>query len=902
MAASQDAYAQVDALHVTAPASIAGDYAAERSSAYDWAHKADLAGDVVRLTTPSNLDGCSALSPADLAIVPGKIVFLEWTDDDAVRRCGSKSRGDRLAAAGAAGFIFGDDQENFAAGILGNDLIPGVIVAKSGADAIRSELVAGHTVSIGGTTANGFRQIDTSLNDTLAGFSSRGIGDPGNVKPDVTAVGASVFSTASGTGNQGTNDSGTSMATPMVAGTAALVTTAHPGWNAEQVKADIMNTAGQDLFLQTDHAGAKYAPQRVGSGRIQVDKALDNGVLAYVTGDGGAVSASFGPQAVSEPTTLHKTIKVENTTLAAKSFDVSYVARTSVPGAQYSVSPSSVTLDPRSSKVVTLTLTLDPGAMTKTIDPTVDRSQGGLPREYQSDASGLVLLASTDGGPDLRVPAYVAPRPVSAMTQAGSLTLPAGDVQTALLPLTGKTVHQGGGAEEIQSTVAGFELQARSGPAPACSASVTTGCVHFPDERAADLKAVGATSDAPQLTANGQDPLTDGLAYFAVNTQGRWRTPASSQDFDVYIDGNGDKVADAVLFTTRLSGTDIPVSELVDLSTGKVVDAEPLNASFGDTDTAIFDSDTLVMPVAIGAIPGISADHSRITYSVQAFSPYQSAPVDQVGDVQDDGTLVGGLSLDVLKPGVVVAGSYTGSQSPLLFPDGPSSVLSLRRDATAYAADHGLGAMVVHFHNALGEKTQVVKLKDTASVGLTLAPNPADRGAQVTATVTVPDSAGTKATGPVVLKQGTTTIASGTVTDGTAQLTFAPNAAGTYPVHAEYAGDDTHEAAVSATVDLQVSRTNPSVGLHLSRTTVHGKQVIRSTVTIPTVAGIPATGRVTIQRPHGQVLARGTISNGSLVLTWHNRLRSSYNVRAVYDGDGNYLAGHSSYVHVRVRR
>ena len=118
--------------------------------------------------------------------------------------------------------------------------------------------------------------------------------------------------------------------------------------------------------------------------------------------------------------------------------------------------------------------------------------------------------------------------------------------------------------------MAGFELQAKSGKAPACSATVTSGCVSFPDERSADLKYLGATSDALQLAANGQDPLSDGLAYFSVTTQGPWRTAASSQEFDVYIDSNGDGEPDSVLFNTRLPGTDVLVTELVDLATGHV--------------------------------------------------------------------------------------------------------------------------------------------------------------------------------------------------------------------------------------------------------------------------------------------------------------------------------------------
>lgn len=900
VAASQDAYAQVDALNVSAPDAIDGSYAAERSVAYDWAHDPDLAGDVVRLTQPGNDDGCAPVTEPYAGQIAGKVAFVEWTDDDAARRCGSAGRAANLVAAGATGFIYADDSETFAAGITGSEVIPGVLVAKSGGDAIRSELIAGHTVTISGTTANGFPQVVDSLNDTVASFSSRGIGDAGNVKPDVTAVGGTVFSTGNGTGNEGINESGTSMATPMVAGAAALLKTEHPDWSAKQTKAGIMNTAGQDLFKGGDHTGPTYAPQRVGSGRIDVEAALDNDVLAYVTEDGGAVSASFGPQAVSEETVLHKTIKVQNTGLTARSYDVSFDNRTTVPGATYSVSPSSITVDPRSSATVTLTLTLDPAAMTKTHDPTVDLLTGGVPRQFQADASGLVLL-TPDSGVQLRVPAYVAPRPASTMTQPDSLTLPAGDVQEALLPLSGHEVDQGSGTTTVQSLVAGFELQAKSGLAPDCGGDVTSGCVNFPDERSADLKAVGATSDAPQLTANGQDALDDGYAYVAINTQGRWRTAASSQEFDVYVDSDGDGRADAVAYNTRLTDTDVMVTALFDLSAGEVTDIELTNASLGDTDTAVFDSDTFVMPIWLGALPGLDEEQSRISYSVLAFSPYQGPPVDQVGDVDGDGTLVDPLTLDVLNPGVALYGSYDGSSSPVLYPDAPSSVLNLRRDAAAYAEDGGLGAMVVHFHNVLGEKTQVVKLKDERPVELALAPNPAQRGQQVTATVTVADSAGAAASGPVVLKQGATTLASGTVEDGTATLSFSLAKAGTYPVHAEYAGDDAHEPGNSAPVSLTVARTAPTVSLALNRTKVRPGQKIKATVQVRTVAGIAATGRVTIQRPNGRVLAKGKLLNGVAHLTWKSKTHKKFKVHAVYVGDANYLAGTSAYVRVKIK-
>jgi subtilisin family serine protease len=707
VANSVDAYSQIDTLHVGAPAAIAGTYGVERSDAYDWTSSPDLTGTVVALSDPSNKDGCDPLSARDAAAVKGKIAFLEWTDVDASRRCGSAARSDNVAKAGASGAILADDEETFAAGIVGSKTIPVVIVTRSGGNAIRSALASGVTIS--GTSAADFKQLIPFDDDELNSSSSRGIGAAGDVKPDVTGVGTSILSAAMGKGNQGISFSGTSMASPEVAGLAALVRTEHPDWNPEEVKADIMNTADQDLWTSAAHTGFRYAPNRVGAGRIDAKAALDNLVLAYVTNDPGAVSASFGPVAVSKPTTLTKTIAVVNKGAGALTYSVAYDPLTQVPGATYSVSPSSVTLGPGGRASITLTLAITPSKLTKPIDPTVPRLQAGLPREYTADASGRVVLTSS-GQPGLRVPVYAAPRPVARMTEPSSLALPGGNVSTATLRLKGAQLSQGSGITEIRSLVAGFELQAKSGALHTCRSASATGCIHASDERAADLKYVATTSNAPELTAIKKNPLRkhgNGLEYFAITTQGPWRTPALSDEYDILINSTGNKKPDAVLFNTRLPDSDVFVAVLVKPRTGKVLDIEPIDDRLGEIDAAAFDSDTLVLPVAISALPGVSKKHTRITYGVAAYSSFVPKPVDRVGltkKLVPDGT----LGTDVLKPGVAVYGRHGRA---LLYRDSPGTKLRLRRDAPAYKADHGKGALIVHFQDAVGHKAQVVALK-----------------------------------------------------------------------------------------------------------------------------------------------------------------------------------------------
>jgi hypothetical protein len=135
------------------------------------------------------------------------------------------------------------------------------------------------------------------------------------------------------------------------------------------------------------------------------------------------------------------------------------------------------------------------------------------------------------------------------------------------------------------------------------------------------------------------------------------------------------------------------------------------------------DSDTLVMPVWIGALqPGISGtgsgQNSRITYGIVTFGQFSADPVDSAG-FDNSFNLDGSLTADVLNPGLAVYGSWDGNGSPLLYNDMPSTSLTMRRDATSYAADHGMGALMVHFQNAVGNKAQVVSLVDHHNLTVT---------------------------------------------------------------------------------------------------------------------------------------------------------------------------------------
>ncbi|MDP9297201.1 MAG: S8 family serine peptidase [Actinomycetota bacterium] len=77
----------------------------------------------------------------------------------------------------------------------------------------------------------------------LAPFSSRGPTDDGRIKPDIVAPGETIDAALAGTTSGYAVESGTSMATPFVAGTAALLRQLQPTWTQADVRADIEATA-----------------------------------------------------------------------------------------------------------------------------------------------------------------------------------------------------------------------------------------------------------------------------------------------------------------------------------------------------------------------------------------------------------------------------------------------------------------------------------------------------------------------------------------------------------------------------------------------------------------------------------------------------------------------------------
>lgn len=88
----------------------------------------------------------------------------------------------------------------------------------------------------------------TNFDGSLVGFSSRGPSFDGRIKPDVVAVGVGVTTAIPAPGDTSFNTgSGTSFASPLVAGAAALILQVHPEWGPIEVLDALRNSADRSF-------------------------------------------------------------------------------------------------------------------------------------------------------------------------------------------------------------------------------------------------------------------------------------------------------------------------------------------------------------------------------------------------------------------------------------------------------------------------------------------------------------------------------------------------------------------------------------------------------------------------------------------------------------------------------
>jgi len=608
---------------------LAGQYSQEYAR-YD---TLDVAAPVVDLRG----DGCSPFDG-----VRGKIVWLEWDDDPAARGCGSTTRADNALAAGAVGVLLTSGQPDFGSVRISGDAgIPMFQLTGPATAALRPQLAAQPRVRFAGALRKSQVVRSPQIEDTISDFSARGSRGP-VVKPDVAAPGESIASAESGSGNDRISESGTSMASPFVAGVAALVREAHRSWDPAEVKTAVMNTAAADVWTGENRTGLRLPPMRVGSGRIDAAAALATSVLAGNADEPGAVSVTFGTVDVppGQPLVRRERVRVRDTGAFPAGLSVGYEPVTRVPGVRIDVAPSRVTVMPGVDAFVEVTMRIDdPAALRRTADPTLALEQEGRPRDYLADASGHLVLTPAGGqAPALRVPVSVSPKPVSTLTPARSGTG---------VTLRGTGVDQGTGREAYRSRVGVFALAATSPELPVCAVTAATaGCVANDTGRGGDLRYVGLASTA----GRSRDPVLG----IAVTTWADLYDVGTMTVPEALIDVNGDGRPDYSTTLATITDTDVLVATTVDLHAlpARQVDVQPVNGFDGATDTGVFDTDAWVLPVRLAAL-GIDPAGTSAPIGVHVVVHGEYGPPASRNGVVDE--MDGTARFDPLAPGAVGA-------------------------------------------------------------------------------------------------------------------------------------------------------------------------------------------------------------------------------------------------------
>ncbi|GGC90378.1 peptidase S8 [Tersicoccus solisilvae] len=713
----------LDRIDVLAPSGVAGAAQGQYSVNFDYnaagVTQAQLTGTVIAppagTTNPygcSNADGSNPFPANSLA---GKWVWLQWEDASGTFPCGSVARFNNAQAAGAKGVVLDSPRDVFDAGISGNATIPGVQLNRTSSDKLRPAATAGTLQVRLSPDYIGTADGPSGQKDQLNSSSSRGVhGSNGIVKPDVAAAGTLIGSAAVGSGNKPNVKTGTSMATPHVAGIAALVRGKYPFLTATQTKALVMNTANRDVVTAD---GAVYGPNRVGSGRVDALDALNSPAYAFAAADPTLTSVSFGVLEVADqPVTVTKNVTVRNNTTTAITYAAAYRASSTVPGVTYTV-PASVAVPAAGSATVPVTMTIsDPKALAKSKDPSLEAVQGGVTRQFMAEAAGRLTLTAA-GKPSLRVPVYASVKPVSAMS-AGTVAFGA-DPTSTLVPLSGRGTTQSG----FNAVVGGFQLGAGSTRLPASTQ---------PQRDVVDLQYVGANSSVPAVAAAKGDVAENGVVNFGISTWANAPALAANTEFDVEVDTNRDGKADFLTVLTRLTDVDLAVASTYEIVNGKLsadpVDLQAVNGQTGEVDTNTFDTNAFSLPVRAAAFKLDLTKSAPVQYRVSTFNGYSSAAIDSTS----------WIAYNLTQPNV----AFGNADGSVLFADVPGTGLPAQRTAAGASTQ----ALFLHLHNATGDlsgkgtddggKAQVVP------VTVTSAPPAATPSIPSRSTVTTVDRSG----------------------------------------------------------------------------------------------------------------------------------------------------------------
>jgi len=743
-----------------------------------------LTGDLVRADLAANagvtdaiLCGPNSLDPAK---VTGKIVFCERGVYDRVAKSAEVKR------AGGIGMLLVNKDPSSTD--LDEHSVPTIHLDAQFYDATSAYAATdGATVTFTPGNSTGV----TPPTPQVAGFSSRGpVEADGSdiLKPDITAPGVAII--ADGANAEGADptylfESGTSMATPHIAGLAALYLGEHPKATPSEVKSAMMTTA----YNTVDADGnAVTDPFAQGAGHVDPTKYFSPGLLylndtpdwyAYIQGIGYDVGvdpidpsdlnlASIAVGALTGPKTVTRTVtSTQAGTFTAKPIDIA--------GIDAVVSPT--------------TLSFDAAGESKSYTVTFTRTDAPL------DTFATGALDWVSGSTVVHSPIAVQPVTIVAPDSASGTGVN-GSVDVTVTP---------GGDGDIPLTTSGLAAG-----------------VHQPDAADASDPNTGSGAPGDEFTYQVQVPDGAQLARFDLNAV----DDTSDLDLTVYqLDADGNPVAG---WQSATSSAD----ERVDLPNPDagtyqvIVDVYSGTTAFDVTTFSVLpgagDGSFAVSPTTLTGSQGKPATYTASWSGLTANTDYLG--IVAYGDTGRS-TVISVASGDAPPPdapvntapptisGTAVVGQTLTAEPGTWSVDGLVFAYQWQRDgadipgathATYRVANADQGAsitvVVTTSKDSLPSATATsaaVVVKYVSSVKLSLSRSVAFSWQQITATVKVTSGAATPPGGQVTVTVAGKSVPVVLGAAGTGRITLPKLGWGIHTVRATYAGGDTIAGSTS---------------------------------------------------------------------------------------------------------
>ena len=558
------------------------------TAALDWAPvgSTDVTGDVAYV-------GRACPGDTLLADPAGKIALVDRGT------CAVSLKVDNVGTAGAIGVLVGlvapGDPIAFSYG-GGAVLPPSLVLTQADASSIKTALSHGTVnVTFGPSTA-------IPLVGSMASTSARGPSYSDNsIKPDIGAPGAAVSANA-GSGNGTSAFGGTSGATPMISGSAAILKGAYPGRSPFEIKSLLMNTAETNITTNPLTLGSELAPiTRIGGGEVRVNAALNSTTAAWDDkADTG--SLSFGYLATDMPRDMNKEVDVRNYSNSPIRYSISPTFRYADDAASGAVSfhvRRSIKVPAHSTKSFDVHMRVDPSKLPFwALDGGPNGGNGELLNTFEYD--GYLWLNGGSAHSNVHLAWQVLPH------RAADVSADPKDIRLGHRPHRGHwhglksdqitfKNHSNvldGNVEAFSLTGTSPQIQKKFLPAPGDNFAIV------------DLESAGVREPAP------------GYVQFGIDTYGARSHPNYPAEFDVYIDSNNDGTPDYIVFNLENGGFGTSgqnVDEVYDLNTNTPV------GIFFYTD-ADLDSGNAILTAPMSAV-GLT-DTSKFSYSVFAFDNY----------------------------------------------------------------------------------------------------------------------------------------------------------------------------------------------------------------------------------------------------------------------------------------